>query len=216
MISLIQAPWRRAPADEGNERVVFVMTAVEMALERAGGVVELDRDREFERLFERYARPVSYFFAHRGFSPEECRDLTQETFLGVYRGMDGFRHDASVETWLFTIAANVWRNEVRSRTAGKREGWEVPLERLAESPGKLPGELCEADDPLAGLIEEERAGLLREALDELPAQMRRCLLLRLDQQLKYREIAQVLRISIETVKSQLFQARERLRHELAS
>lgn len=176
--------------------------------------MEGDREGELERLFERYARPVSYFFARRGFSPEECRDLTQETFLGVYRGMDAFRHDASVETWLFTIAANVWRNEVRSRTAGKREGREVPLEGLAESPGTVPAELRGADDPLAGLLAEERAGLLREALGELPAQMRRCLLLRLDQQLKYREIAQVLCVSIETVKSQLFQARERLRHRL--
>jgi RNA polymerase sigma-70 factor (ECF subfamily) len=130
--------------------------------------------------------------------------------------MDSFRHDASVETWLFTIAANVWRNEVRSRTASKREGREVPLEGLAESPGALSTELHEADDPLAGLLEEERAGLLREALDELPAQMRRCLLLRLDQELKYREIAQVLQVSIETVKSQLFQARERLRQRLVS
>lgn len=216
-MSLDQAHWRCTPAVEGSERVVAMnVAAVERAPDRAGGVAEVGRDLEFETLFERYARPVSYFFAHRGFSPEECRDLTQETFVGVYRGMDAFRRDASVETWLFTIAANVWRNEVRSRTAGKREGREVPLEGLAEGSGTLlPAELREADDPLAGLLEEERACLLREALGELPAQMRRCLLLRLDQQLKYREIAQVLRVSIETVKSQLFQARERLRHRLA-
>lgn len=215
-MSLVQAPLAVHAADEGSAKVVCVMDVVEMTLDRVGGVAQRDREREFERLFERYARPVSYFFAHRGFSPEECRDLTQETFLGVYRGMNGFRHDASVETWLFTIAANVWRNEVRSRTAGKREGRELPLEELAESSGTLPADLCAAGDPLAGLIEDERAGLLREALGELPAQMRRCLLLRLDQQLKYREIAQILRVSIETVKSQLFQARERLRHKLAT
>lgn len=189
------------------------MNAVECVPQQAGGV-EGHREREFERLFEQYARPVSYFFAHRGFSPEECRDLTQETFLGVYKGMDRFRREASVETWLFTIAANVWRNEVRNRTAGKREGLEVSFEGAADGSGAAPAALHDVDDPLFGLLEEERAGLLREALEGLPAQMRRCLLLRIDQQLKYREIAQVMRISIETVKSQLFQARERLRQLL--
>ena len=80
-MSLIQGSLAVHAANEGSERVVFAMNAVEMALDRAGGVVEGDHGRELERLFERYARPVSYFFARRGFSPEECRDLTQETFL---------------------------------------------------------------------------------------------------------------------------------------
>lgn len=182
----------------------------------AGGVVEDDREREFESLFERYSQPVTSFFARRGFSPEECRDLTQETFLGVYKGMERFRRDSSVETWLFTIAANVWRNELRSRSAEKREGQEVPLESQRDEPALhlvTKGSAGE-EDPLAGLIEKERLSRVREALEELPPQMRRCLILRIDRELKYREVAVVMRISIETVKSQLFQARERLRDML--
>jgi RNA polymerase sigma-70 factor (ECF subfamily) len=63
------------------------------------------------------------------------------------------------------------------------------------------------------LAGEQRA-VLRQALAELPPKMRRCVLLRIDQDLKYREIAALLRVSIETVKSQLSQARDRLEAEV--
>lgn len=185
---------------------------VEKAHPEAGGVVGEDREQQFERLFERYSRSVNYFFAKRGFSPDECMELAQETFLGAYRGMDRFRHDAKVETWLFTIAANIWRNEIRSRSAEKREGHEIPLEARREDAGPRLVEMLAGDEsPLEGLLERERRDRVRDALEELPPQMRRCLVLRIDRQLKYREIAELLQISIETVKSQLFQARERLR-----
>ena len=179
----------------------------------AGGV-GADRDQEFESLFERYSQPVNSFFARRGFSPEESSELTQETFIGVYRGMDRFRRESKVETWLFTIAANIWRNELRSRSAEKREGQEVPLEPREEAGPRLVEVLNQGDNPLDGLLEQERRERVREALEELPPQMRRCLIMRIDRQLKYREIAATLRISIETVKSQLFQARARLRDML--
>src|SRR6185295_123541 len=68
--------------------------------------------------------------------------------------------------------------------------------------------------PLAGLLADEQVGRLRQALQDLPPQMRRCVLLRIDQNLKYREIAGVMQISIDTVKSQLSQARDRLGREL--
>jgi RNA polymerase sigma-70 factor (ECF subfamily) len=169
-------------------------------------------ETEFDRLIERYYRPVSYFFSNRGFSIEESRDLAQETFLGVYKGLDRFRGDASVETWLFKIAANIWRNAIRSRSAEKRDGLEISAD-AAEETG-LAGE--SGFDPLDGALSDERVRLLREAIEVLPAQMRRCLLLRVDHDMKYREIAAVLQISIQTVKSQLFQAKERLKERLAA
>jgi RNA polymerase sigma-70 factor (ECF subfamily) len=188
-----------------------MINPVKKAHPDAGGVVGEDREQEFERLFERYSQPVTYFFARRGFTPEECSDLTQETFLGVYKGMDRFRHDAKVETWLFTIAANIWRNELRSRSAEKREGQLVPLDAEREDSAPGPVEVvAEGDGPLEGLLSREDLRRVREGLEKLPPQMRRCLVLRIDGELKYREIADLLGISIETVKSQIFQARKRL------
>lgn len=172
------------------------------------------RELHFCDLFERYSRSVNYFFARRGFSPEECRDLTQETFLGVYRGIERFRSESSPKTWLFTIAANIWRNQVRRESADKRDAWELSLDVSREEQGFDPP-ASDAEDPEWELLERERLELLRETFDELPPKMRRCLLLRVDQSLKYREIATVMQISIQTVKSQLFQAKEFLRSRLA-
>lgn len=174
---------------------------------------------ELEALFQRYFRPVFHFFLNRGFPREECRDLTQETFLRVYRSIGRFRREASLQTWLFQIATNVWRNEVRRRMAEKREAREVSLEGAAEggrpirSDRRLAG-WSEPSGPLDGMLEDEQRRMLRQALEELPPQMRRCVLLRIDQNLKYREIAGVMQISIETVKSQLSQARDRLEAKL--
>jgi len=176
-------------------------------------------DEEFRRLFERYFRPLFYFFRNRGIPPEDCRDLTQETFMRVYKSMGRFRGEASVQTWLFQIATNLWRNQVRYDRAGKREAKEVSVESAMEKGQPIPADLSLARGahtrgPLAGLLADEKVELLRRALADLPPQMRRCVLLRIDQNLKYREIAGVMQISIDTVKSQLSQARQRLGEEL--
>lgn len=170
---------------------------------------------EFRRRFERFFAPVYSFFLNRGIPREEARDLTQETFLRVYQSMSGFRGEASFETWLFQIATNLWRNRVRGQHAEKRAAQEVSLESAAEDGRQLPLDrplpgVAPQTGPLEGLLAGEQRAVLRQALDDLPPRMRRCVLLRIDQDLKYREIAELLRVSIETVKSQLSQARDRL------
>lgn len=174
----------------------------------------LDGNREeIARLYDRYALPVQVFFGRRGIPPDECHDLTQETFLRACRGRDGFRGDAPLDKWLFTIAANVWRNTRRDGTADKRDGEELALE---DEVLYRPVLSAREDDPLTSVLAGERRTILYDAVRDLPDQMRRCLLFRIDRELKYREIAAVMQISIETVKSQIFQARERLRTRLAA
>ncbi len=178
-------------------------------------------DEELQRLFDRYFRSIVHFFLNRGLAREEALDLTQETFLRVYRSLQGFRGEAGVQTWLFRIATNLWNNEVRRRKAEKREGWEVSLEGVVEGGHPVRADRhfdgwSEPAGPLDSMLDDERRQMLRESLDELPPQMRRCVLLRIDQNLKYREIAGVMQVSIETVKSQLSQARDRLERKLGS
>jgi RNA polymerase sigma-70 factor, ECF subfamily len=166
------------------------------------------REEDFRRLFDLFYPRVVHFFARRGFPPQDCLDLTQETFLGIYKGIATFRRDSRFETWLFTIAANAWRKRLRWGVAGKREGQEVALEPTGHEP---PAPESPAD---AEMLRKERSRRLREAVETLPEQMRRCLVLRVYQEMKYREIAALLRLSPETVKVHLFQARKRLREEL--
>lgn len=193
------------------------MAVVDVAF-REGAQVS-DQMTDFERVFRDYAPSINYFFARRGFPEEECRDLTQETFLRAFRGKKGFRGDAQVETWLRRIAANVWKNRLRSMKASKRDAPTVSIEDATEQGEPI---LRAVSDPRGGapkgpqarLLEAERGRMLREAVKDLPPRMRQCVTLRIDRGLKYREIATILHISIDTVKTQLYQARHRLKDEL--
>ncbi|MFL6199853.1 MAG: RNA polymerase sigma factor [Thermoanaerobaculia bacterium] len=159
-------------------------------------------------LFHRYYRPVVSFFMKRGFSSEESRDLAQETFYRVCNKWDSFRGESSVETWLFQIAANLYKNTLRSLQAQKRDAQEVPLD------GEAVELRSRETDPLRVVLTEEQASLLRSALEKLPPQMRQAVLLRI-RDLKYREIAELMHVSIETVKAHLYQARQQFRTLLA-
>ena len=163
----------------------------------------------FEGLFQRYHRPLVAFFLHKGFSTEESRDLAQETFFRVYKNRELFRGESSPVTWLFQIAANLYKNTLRSKAAQKRDAEEVPLD---SADAKDP----ESDDnALEVMLSGERARLLREALKELPPQMKRAVMLRVTGDMKYREIAEEMEVSIETVKAHLYQARQHLRDRLS-
>jgi RNA polymerase sigma-70 factor (ECF subfamily) len=186
--------------DDPNESVQSIIER----LQAAGS----PREEDFRRLFDLFYPRLIHFFARRGFPPQDCLDLTQETFLGIYRGIGSFRRDSRFETWLFSIATPAYRKRLRRDVAGKREGQEVPLEPAGNTP---PAPECPADEEM---LRRERSRRLREAVEKLPEQMRRCLVLRVYQEMKYREIAALMRLSPETVKVHLFQARKRLREEL--
>jgi RNA polymerase sigma-70 factor (ECF subfamily) len=180
---------------------------------------DVSREESFRLLFDRFYGPLFRFFEHRGFSREECQDLIQETFLRVYRSIDAFRGEARWEHWLFRIAANTaskaWRHRAAAKRAGGVVSWDgTDMEDLspAAAGGSLRG--AAASTQLRQLLDNERRELLTQALDGLPAQMRRCVRLRMLQDLDYREIAEILQISPSTVKVQLFKARKRLQMEL--
>lgn len=175
----------------------------------------VEREEAFRRIFDRSYRPVVGFFRKRGFAPEDCEELAQETFCRVHKSLADFRGAARFDTWLFQIAANLYRNTLRDQSAQKRERKEIPLDLVPAAPaGEVQLPPSEDPSPLDELLERERDEKLQRAICGLPPQMRRCVELRVAGGLKYREIAEVLRISIDTVKAHLFQARLRLRAEL--
>lgn len=187
----------RASVEPGLKRVVAQL--------RAG----VDPERNFHLLFQRFHRPLLAFFLKRGLSLEDSQDLTQETFVRVHQGVESFEGRSSFDTWLFSVAANQWRNRLRHGSAGKRD------ETAGRGEGPGSGALSPpSGGPLDELLEQERRQEVRSALQELPPQMRRCAVLRLDQDRKYGEIAVLLQISIQTVKSQLHHARRHLREKL--
>jgi RNA polymerase sigma-70 factor (ECF subfamily) len=160
----------------------------------------------FEVVFVRFFRPLRNFFANRPALREEAEDLAQATLQRAFERIHQYRPEAeaSFGAWLRTIAENVWRNAVRERLAVKRALPGEPAELPAESQDESP-------NPEQAALAHERTRVLREALESLPPGMRRCTELRLVDDLKYQEIASLTGIGLNSVRSQLFEARQRLK-----
>jgi RNA polymerase sigma-70 factor (ECF subfamily) len=174
---------------------------------------DIDRERSFKLLHDRFYKAVRNVF--HGISIEDASDLTQETFLALYRGLKGFRGDAELSTWLFRIAKNIrfhWFR--RQRAQADQESW-APA---ADEPTALDDHRPVAVDPDSSPAEraelEENLRWMREAIESLSPKMRECLEHRVYDDLKYQEIAERMQISIETVKAHMFQARNQLKARL--
>lgn len=148
----------------------------------------------FEQLFERYREPLYGFFRRRLENSPRAEDLTQETFLAVVQAASRYEPRARVRTYLFGIALNLVSGE-RSKRAKGDFGSES-----AREPGSVP-----SPDPSIWV---------REALERLSPVERDILMLREYEQLSYSEIADILRVPVNTVRSRLFRSRRSLRQYL--
>jgi RNA polymerase sigma-70 factor (ECF subfamily) len=140
---------------------------------------------------------------------EEAEDLAQATLFRAYERIGLYTPDAeaSFAAWLRTIAENVWKNAVRERLAAKRV---LPGEPAVEG-GVVIDATDARPDPQEVLLAHEQRRVLRAAIDSLPPGMRQCMELRLFADLKYQEIASITGVGLNSVRSQLFEARQRLK-----
>ena len=173
----------------------------------------IDREKSFELLFRRFRPRIERFLAPRVFSPEERLDLTQAIFLRIYKGLEGYRGEGSLEGWVLQIAVNVYRKWRDHQPGGRQAVPEIPFEDLSEAPESAAADFPSPSANVSALdriVRQERLEALRKAIGELAPKQRLCMELRVYQERSVQEIAVVLRISPETVKAHLFQARQRL------
>jgi RNA polymerase sigma-70 factor (ECF subfamily) len=162
-------------------------------------------DREaLEELFRRY-RAVAYRVAYRLLGQEaDALDAVQEGFLKAFIHLSAFQGRSSFKTWLLRVVSNSALDLGRQR--GRRE--------IRSLDGQAPGDQetpLFLDNPAQGLERTDLRLLIREALASLPEAQRQTFVLHADGELSYREVADTLNISIGTVMSRLFYARQKLR-----
>jgi RNA polymerase sigma-70 factor (ECF subfamily) len=164
-----------------------------------------DRDA-LDELFRRY-RSAAYRVAYRLLGREaDALDAVQESFIKALTHIHNFQGRSSFKTWLLRVVSNASLDLGRQR--GRREA--LSLEAVASTEPEA-GPLVTFDRPTQGLEREELRDLLQEALGALPEAQRRTFVLHVEGELNYREVAEVLGISIGTVMSRLFYARQKLR-----
>ena len=174
-----------------------------------------DPEGSFRVLFEHYYASVRRFFSKRVFSTEDRLDLTQETFLRVYTGLEGFRRESKFDTWLFRIAHNTHLKWLRHLRPDETDAVSLPGEEGHGGTGTAEITAIATDErALDEMLLDEKQHLLRDAIQELPTQMRESTELRVYQELSYREISAAMHLSVDTVKFHLFQARKKLKKRL--
>lgn len=145
---------------------------------------------------------LAYSLLH---SREEAEDLTQETFVRVWRALPGFRAEAKFTTWLYRITVNTCLNRRRQLSA-----------EMAKVDGQTDPESVSIpeDEPTAATLRDERSAVLWRAVQQLPAKYRLVISLFYQQQLSYPEIARTLALPLGTIKAHLNRARQSLAKSL--
>jgi RNA polymerase sigma-70 factor, ECF subfamily len=151
----------------------------------------------FEVLFRRFERPLYGYFLRATHDPHSAEDLVCETMAAVWKSARGFRGESSASTWVFGIAHH---QLARSR---RRQRHDAPLED-AES---LPAD----GNPEHTAERADVAVRLRRAVDALPATHRDVVELTFYHGFAYPDVARILGIPVNTVKTRMFHARQKLR-----
>ena len=172
-------------------------------------------EEAFNWLIAKYS-PAVYRLAHRILNdPADAADAVQDVFLKVFRSIGDFHQESSLKTWIYRIALNTAANQNRWWRRHKEQEFSLDADEGGEGePGFTPAD--HGRNPFESLLSRETQELVQKALDRLPACSRTVLVLREMEDLSYEEIAEILHVSLGTVKSRLARARLALKCELES
>jgi RNA polymerase sigma-70 factor (ECF subfamily) len=169
-------------------------------------------DPALNDLMERHAPAVFHFLCRMLANEEDANDLAQETFVRVFHAKNSYRLNQRFTTWLFTIAANLARNQIRWR---KRHP-NVSLNADPEPEQHSLADTLASDAPTARdeALASERKVAVRAAVNDLPEDMREAVVLCEWEELTVADAAAVAKTSPKAMESRLYRARQILRVEL--
>ena len=170
----------------------------------------------FDEMVSRYWDRI-YSMVHQLLrNTQDAEEVTQDAFIRAHRGLVNFRGDSAFSTWLYQIATNLARNRYWYWWRRKRDktiSFDQPIGIDGEGTlaDIIPAEVETPDDIT---VTQEFVDRIGQAMEKLGAKHREILILRNVKNLSYEEIAEILGISVGTVKSRIARARESLRGKL--
>jgi RNA polymerase sigma-70 factor (ECF subfamily) len=168
-------------------------------------------ERAYRLLVQRYQRQVYSIALRMLRRAEDAEDVTQETFVRVFRSIDRYDPSRPFAAWIFTIASRLCIDHIRRHRKGM-------ISLFQADPGSGEERTIELEDP--GLRPEEEAQHAEEErhasqlIDSLPPHYRIVVLMRHQQDLSYEEIAEALKLPLGTVKARIHRARALLKERL--
>ena len=172
-------------------------------------------EKAFRLLVERYQTMVintCYGFIH---DQEDAQDLAQDVFIEVLHSINKFRNEAKISTWLYRIAVNKSLNYIRGRRKFQwlRKTGETYSNNKQTNDGSA-SELTDHDTPVSIIENKERTDALHEAVNALPENQKIAFVLNKFEELSYKEIADVMNITLSAVESLIFRAKKNLQKKL--
>lgn len=155
----------------------------------------------FAAVVERYWDRLYRWLYHLTHDQHTAEDLTQETFLKVYVHLDKFQAGSNLRAWVYRIAHNLFANQRRKASRSRQQ---------------FPEELADpTEGPVEEILSREDMQQLARAVGRLPSEFRAAFLLRVEEDLSFRQIAETLGITEETARWRVFKARQKLLSVLA-
>jgi RNA polymerase sigma-70 factor (ECF subfamily) len=144
---------------------------------------------------------------------EDAEDIAQEVFIEVFRSIQNFRADAKLTTWLYRIAVNRSLNFIRDN---KRRKWFQPFEIGVSEKSAQFKEIAGAhyETPASEMENKQRATLLYQAIDTLAENQKVAFTLNKYEDLSYKEISEVMNLSVSSVESLIHRAKISLQKKL--
>lgn len=198
------------------DRGLFAIAGEASGVDSDAGVmlrVKAGDDAAFNYLVEKYRRAMVSFMFRMAHNSAAAEDLAQEVFLRVYRSREKYEPSAKFTTWLYRIATNLAVNHARD-TRHERPENTVSIDEPDAETGTT---LDIPDDSLSveeNIVRRERLVAIRQKVQALPERQKMAVVMHKYQQMDYRQIAEVLKLSESATKSLLFRAYETLRVQL--
>jgi RNA polymerase sigma-70 factor, ECF subfamily len=175
--------------------------------------VKAGDDSAFDFLIQKYRRPIINFMYRMAHNSAAAEDLAQEVFLRVYRSRSSYEASAKFTTWLYRIATNLGMNYSRD-TRHERPENVMNLDEPDEETGQARDLADKTPSVEEEIMQRERLRAIRQKVEALPERQKMAVLMHKYQQMDYRQIADVLKLSESATKSLLFRAYETLRTQL--
>ncbi len=168
--------------------------------------------KAFDLLVLKYQHKVANLVSRYIRNPSETLDVTQEAFIKAYRALPNFRGESAFYTWLYRIAINTAKNFL---VAQGRRPPASDLDADTAEQMDVGFRLQENTTPENNLLQEEIADTVRQAIEELPDDLRTAITLRELEGLSYEDIARAMTCPVGTVRSRIFRARAAIDAKLA-
>ena len=164
----------------------------------------------FDLLVRRYKDPLLNFIYRFLGDFVEAEDIVQETFYRVYKNKHYYKEVAKFSTWIYTIAGNLAKTELRRRK--RRKIFSIHKETAVEKELDLPDLKADPEKEVNTIVTEK---LIQKAITNLPQKFRQVIVLRDIQGFSYEEISSIIKVPLGTVKSRVNRARLKLQEDLS-